>query len=88
MNYRQCFEVVCGIKVKIKDIDPGFKQLSAEEATHDILWRIHPAAPTRGQVAIFNRFHYEEDFADKALAALRYEIGGHKAKAAEKGGAP
>ncbi|HVC95822.1 MAG TPA: polyphosphate kinase 2 family protein [Pirellulales bacterium] len=38
----------------------GFKQPSAEEAAHDFLWRIHPAAPARGKVAIFNRSHYED----------------------------
>jgi PPK2 family polyphosphate:nucleotide phosphotransferase len=38
----------------------GFKQPSAEEAAHDFLWRIHPAAPARGQAAIFNRSHYED----------------------------
>jgi PPK2 family polyphosphate:nucleotide phosphotransferase len=38
----------------------GFKVPSAEEASHDFLWRIHQAAPHRGQVAIFNRSHYED----------------------------
>ncbi len=38
----------------------GFKVPSAEEAAHDFLWRIHLAAPRRGQVAIFNRSHYED----------------------------
>ena len=38
----------------------GFKVPSDEEASHDFLWRIHQAAPHRGQVAIFNRSHYED----------------------------
>lgn len=38
----------------------GFKVPSVEEASHDFLWRIHQAAPHRGQVAIFNRSHYED----------------------------
>jgi PPK2 family polyphosphate:nucleotide phosphotransferase len=38
----------------------GFKQPSTEELAHDFLWRIHQAAPARGQVAIFNRSHYED----------------------------
>lgn len=38
----------------------AFKQPSAEELAHDFLWRIHQAAPPRGQVAIFNRSHYED----------------------------
>ena len=37
-----------------------FKVPSPEEAAHDFLWRIHHAAPARGQVAIFNRSHYED----------------------------
>ena len=38
----------------------GFKQPSTEELAHDFLWRIHKATPPRGQVAIFNRSHYED----------------------------
>ena len=38
----------------------GFKVPSKEEADHDFLWRYHLHAPARGQVAIFNRSHYEE----------------------------
>lgn len=38
----------------------GFKQPSAEELAHDFLWRAHRAAPRRGEVAIFNRSHYED----------------------------
>ena len=32
---------------------------SAEEASHDFLWRYHHHAPERGKFAIFNRSHYE-----------------------------
>jgi PPK2 family polyphosphate:nucleotide phosphotransferase len=38
----------------------GFKQPTAEEREHDFLWRVHPHAPKRGEVAIFNRSHYED----------------------------
>jgi len=38
----------------------GFKQPTAEERDHDFLWRVHPHAPGRGRVAIFNRSHYED----------------------------
>ena len=38
----------------------AFKVPSAEEAAHDFLWRAHRAAPARGQIAIFNRSHYED----------------------------
>jgi PPK2 family polyphosphate:nucleotide phosphotransferase len=37
-----------------------FRQPSAEEAAHDFLWRVHTAAPARGEVVIFNRSHYED----------------------------
>jgi len=38
----------------------AFKVPSAEEATHDFLWRAHLHAPARGEVVIFNRSHYED----------------------------
>jgi len=38
----------------------SFKPPSAEEATHDFLWRIHNAIPDRGLIGIFNRSHYED----------------------------
>ena len=38
----------------------SFKVPSAEEAAHDFLWRIHKAAPRKGEFAIFNRSHYED----------------------------
>jgi PPK2 family polyphosphate:nucleotide phosphotransferase len=38
----------------------SFKRPTAEEATHDFLWRIHRVAPAAGEVAVFNRSHYED----------------------------
>jgi PPK2 family polyphosphate:nucleotide phosphotransferase len=38
----------------------GFKVPSAEELDHDFLWRYARRLPERGQIAIFNRSHYEE----------------------------
>jgi PPK2 family polyphosphate:nucleotide phosphotransferase len=38
----------------------GFKQPTEEERDHDFLWRVHPHAPGRGRVTIFNRSHYED----------------------------
>ena len=38
----------------------GFKQPTAEDLEHDFLWRVHPHVPNKGQVAIFNRSHYED----------------------------
>src|SRR5580658_5363683 len=38
----------------------AFKEPSVEEKAHDFLWRIHQVTPRNGQVAIFNRSHYED----------------------------
>jgi PPK2 family polyphosphate:nucleotide phosphotransferase len=38
----------------------GFKQPTPLELAHDFLWRVHLHAPGRGDVAIFNRSHYED----------------------------
>jgi PPK2 family polyphosphate:nucleotide phosphotransferase len=38
----------------------GFKQPTPAERAHDFLWRIHPHTPALGEVAIFNRSHYED----------------------------
>jgi PPK2 family polyphosphate:nucleotide phosphotransferase len=37
----------------------GFDVPTRVEAAHDFLWRIHAATPGLGEVAIFNRSHYE-----------------------------
>ncbi len=37
-----------------------FKKPTPQELDHDFLWRVHPHAPAKGQVAIFNRSHYED----------------------------
>ena len=38
----------------------AFKAPSPEELRHDFLWRIHPQVPPRGEIAVFNRSHYED----------------------------
>jgi PPK2 family polyphosphate:nucleotide phosphotransferase len=38
----------------------SFKLPSAEELDHDFLWRYAARLPARGDIAIFNRSHYEE----------------------------
>jgi PPK2 family polyphosphate:nucleotide phosphotransferase len=38
----------------------SFKSPSTEELRHDFLWRVHQHAPKRGEVAVFNRSHYED----------------------------
>ncbi len=58
----------------------GFKQPTPLEMAHDFLWRVHPHAPGRGEVAIFNRSHYEDvlvtrvhKLIDKPTWIARYE---------------
>jgi PPK2 family polyphosphate:nucleotide phosphotransferase len=38
----------------------SFKVPSETESAHDYLWRIHIQVPSKGQIAIFNRSHYED----------------------------
>ncbi len=38
----------------------SFKAPTAEELSHDFLWRIHSHAPAKGMIQIFNRSHYED----------------------------
>jgi PPK2 family polyphosphate:nucleotide phosphotransferase len=38
----------------------GFKAPTSTELAHDFLWRIHPHVPVAGEIAIFNRSHYED----------------------------
>ncbi len=37
-----------------------FGKPTALELSHDYLWRIHQEVPARGEIAIFNRSHYED----------------------------
>ncbi len=38
----------------------SFKSPSSEELDHDFLWRVHGKVPAKGEVAVFNRSHYED----------------------------
>jgi PPK2 family polyphosphate:nucleotide phosphotransferase len=38
----------------------AFKRPSADELSHDFLWRCEKALPARGRIGIFNRSYYEE----------------------------
>jgi PPK2 family polyphosphate:nucleotide phosphotransferase len=59
----------------------SFKAPSKEELAHDFLWRIHACTPGKGEVAIFNRSHYEDvlvarvhKLVPKDVWSERYEI--------------
>jgi PPK2 family polyphosphate:nucleotide phosphotransferase len=38
----------------------SFKAPTAEELSHDFLWRVHQHAPAKGMIQLFNRSHYED----------------------------
>lgn len=38
----------------------SFKAPTAEELSHDFLWRVHTHAPSKGVIQLFNRSHYED----------------------------
>jgi PPK2 family polyphosphate:nucleotide phosphotransferase len=38
----------------------SFKRPTELELAHDFLWRIHQAAPRKGEIGVFNRSHYED----------------------------
>ena len=57
----------------------SFKEPSAEEAEHDFLWRVEKQVPSRGEVVVFNRSHYEDvlvvrihDLVPKSIWSQRY----------------
>jgi PPK2 family polyphosphate:nucleotide phosphotransferase len=38
----------------------SFKKPAPEELDHDFLWRVHAKTPGNGEIAVFNRSHYED----------------------------
>jgi PPK2 family polyphosphate:nucleotide phosphotransferase len=38
----------------------SFRSPTPEESAHDFLWRIHRHTPSKGEIVIFNRSHYED----------------------------
>ena len=58
----------------------SFRVPTAEERSHDFLWRVHKQCPAKGMVQIFNRSHYEDiivpvvmNSVDKDIIAERYD---------------
>jgi PPK2 family polyphosphate:nucleotide phosphotransferase len=57
----------------------SFKVPTPTEAAHDYLWRVHQRTPAKGEIAIFNRSHYEDvlvvrvhDFVPKKVWQRRF----------------
>ena len=40
--------------------EAAFKAPTSTELAHDFLWRVEQCVPEKGQIAIFNRSHYED----------------------------
>ena len=38
----------------------SFKEPTPAELQHDYLWRVHAVCPSRGELGVFNRYHYED----------------------------
>jgi len=38
----------------------SFKKPNDDELAHDYLWRVHRHVPAKGEIAVFNRSHYED----------------------------
>ncbi|MBI4936258.1 MAG: polyphosphate kinase 2 family protein [Actinobacteria bacterium] len=58
----------------------GFGVPGGPETQHDYLWRVHAAAPGKGEIGIFNRSHYEDvlvvrvkEFVPKSVWSKRYD---------------
>jgi PPK2 family polyphosphate:nucleotide phosphotransferase len=51
--------------------EAAFKAPSANELAHDFLWRVVPCVPTKGEIAIFNRSHYEDVLIGKVKELYR-----------------
>jgi PPK2 family polyphosphate:nucleotide phosphotransferase len=58
----------------------SFKVPTPVESAHDYLWRVHLRTPGKGEIAIFNRSHYEDvlvvrvhDFVPKQVWERRFE---------------
>lgn len=74
-----CWHVIKGMNPQGVSVT-GFKQPTPQERAHDFLWRVHPHTPGLGQVAVFNRSHYEDvlvvrvhKLAPKSVWATRYD---------------
>ncbi|MET0637227.1 MAG: PPK2 family polyphosphate kinase [Chitinophagaceae bacterium] len=59
----------------------SFKTPTAEELSHDFLWRIHLRAPARGMIQIFNRSQYEDVLITRVHGWINDELAAKRFKA-------
>ncbi|AOI93677.1 polyphosphate kinase 2 family protein [Burkholderia pseudomultivorans] len=61
------------VRAVFHEVDPlglrivPFKAPTPIEAAHDFLWRVHAQVPAAGELAIFNRSHYEDVLVPRVL---------------------
>lgn len=48
----------------------SFKKPSPEELDHDFIWRVHAKTPGNGEIAVFNRSHYEDVLVPRVLKLI------------------
>ena len=64
------------VRAVFQNVDPlglrivPFRAPSEREAAHDFLWRVHAQAPMAGELAIFNRSHYEDVLVPRVLGSI------------------
>jgi PPK2 family polyphosphate:nucleotide phosphotransferase len=51
-----------------------FRKPTAQELAHDYLWRVHPRVPGAGEIAIFNRSHYEDVLVVRVRSLVPEEV--------------
>ncbi len=51
-----------------------FRAPTEGELAHDYLWRVHAQVPARGDIAIFNRSHYEDVVAARVRGLVPEEV--------------
>ena len=59
----------------------SFKVPTAEELSHDFLWRIHKHTPAQGMIQIFNRSHYEDVLVTRVHKLITDELAFARMKA-------
>ena len=74
-----------GLKIK------SFKKPTEDEFSHDFLWRIHQVTPSKGDVQVFIRSHYEdilvptvEKYIPADIIEQRYQIINHFEKSVDQ----
>lgn len=73
---KECFKYTSPLGVRAQP----FGRPTEVELAHDYLWRVHAVCPPKGQIAVFNRSHYEDvlvvkvrDLAPAKQVEQRYE---------------